>query len=263
MGLHYFSFFFFAWPAAHKVWVFAMDKDLAYPYLASRKYQLHTLANTKHISSNLEFLQPNAKYKLRSLPAMEKKPAPACLVGSTAMQYWSSRRGPTLVPSFLQERPRIVSHFAPHDVFRGWEKGWWNRDQLLEGFGSLDLSGCLQGGGLGGLRGLWRWVGSSGRRQREPDGRPAPTALWGEPESSQSETDSWPSSSNRDSYTRVWPPERNLPNWEKNVQVWEVFPPPPSSCDQTKVFQCFLVNEASDVGSEWLLRASEGNQEIL
>ena len=28
-----------------------------------------------------------------------------------------------------------------------------------------------------------------------------------------------------------------------------------------KVF--FLVNEASDVGSEWLLRASEGNQEIL
>ena len=112
---------FFAWPAAHKVWVFAMDKDLAYPYLASRKYQLHTLANTKHISSNLKFFQPDAKYKLRSLPAMEKKPAPACLVGSTAMQYWSSRRGPTLVPSFLQERPRIVNDFAPHDVFKVWE----------------------------------------------------------------------------------------------------------------------------------------------
>ena len=39
---------------------------------------------------------------------------------------------------------------------------------------------------------------------------------------------------------------------------------PPFSCDQTKVFKSvFLVNEASDVGSEWLLRASEGNQEIL
>ena len=188
---------------------------------------------------------------------MEKKPAPACLVGGTAMQYWSSRRGPTLVLSFLQERPRIVRTLHPTMCSRCESRGGGtgiNCSRVLE------VWACQVAHMVVGSVGF---VGSSGRRQREPDGRPAPTALWGEPESSQSETDSWPSSSNRDSYTRVWPPERNLFYWEKKVQVWEVFPPPPSSCDQNKVFQCFLVNEASDVGSEWLLRASEGNQEIL
>ena len=107
---------------------------------------------------------------------MEKKPAPACLVGGTAMQYWSSRRGPTLVLSFLQERPRIVRTLHPTMCSRCESRGGGtgiNCSRVLEVWACQVAHMVVGSVGFVGSDGGWA-PPVGGRESRTDDQHPPP-----------------------------------------------------------------------------------------
>ena len=93
-----------------------MDKDLAYPYLVSRKYQIHTLANTKP----LKFKILATKCPMQPLKSpCHGEEAGTCMLGrqhSNAVLIVAARTDPR---SFLPPRTsKDRENFAPHDVFK-------------------------------------------------------------------------------------------------------------------------------------------------
>ena len=121
-----------------------MDKDLAYPYLASRKYQLHTLANTKHLK--FKILATKCQVQAPKSPCHGEE-AGTCMLGrqhSNAVLIVAARTDPRsfLPPRTSKDReplctPRCVQGVRVGVVEQGsiargfWKSGlvrlptWW------------------------------------------------------------------------------------------------------------------------------------------